>query len=282
MINELTPHIFDNAFKKNSEIKGNDHILCYRENTILLKRSGECFEIPVTSDFREVPIEEVKFLFSLNSRNCFLLLDCPTEDDLLKYHDIWTLRNFDKKEYAWIGMLGFHLMNWYNNNQYCGRCGSKTVLKEDERAIICHNCNNVIYPKISPAIIVAITCGDKILLAKGKNYRVDFYALIAGYADFGESLEETVIREVKEEIGISVKNIRYYKSHPWPLSGSLMMGFFAEADDKQPLKINEAEIETAAWFKRGNLPPHAPNITISGDMIEAFEKETFCTIKHCH
>ncbi len=275
MINEITPHIFDNAFNNHTAIKENDYILCYSEDTILLKKSGEYFEIPVSSDFREIPIEEVKFLFSLNSRNCFLLQNCPAEDELLKYYGIWTLRTLDKKEYAWIGMVGFHLMNWYDNNQFCGRCGSKTELKKDERAIICRNCHNVIYPKISPAIIVAITCGDKILLAKGKNYRIKFYALIAGYVDFGESLEETLIREVKEEIGISVKNIRYYKSHPWPFSGSLMVGYFAEADDKQPLKINEAEIETAAWFKRGNLPPHAPSISISGDMIEAFEKGRF-------
>ncbi len=275
MINEISPHVFDNTFISQTEIKENDYILCYRENTILLKKSDDYFDIPVSSDFREIPTEEAKFLFSLNSRNCFLLQNCRAEDEFLKYHDIWELRTIRRKEYAWIGMVGFHLMNWYDNNRFCGRCGSKTGLIKDERTIVCHNCNNFIYPKISPAVIVAITCGDKILLAKGKNSKVGFYALIAGYTDFGESLEETVIREVKEEIGISVKNIRYYKSHPWPLSGSLMIGYFAEADDNQPLKINEAEIETAAWFKRGNLPPHAPNISISGDMIDAFEKGTF-------
>ncbi len=93
--------------------------------------------------------------------------------------------------------------------------------------------------------------------------------------DYGQSLEEAVIKEVKEEIGISIRNIRNYKSHSRPFSGSSMVEYFAEADDRQPLKINEAEIERAAWFKRGNLPLHAPNISISGDRIEVFEKGTF-------
>jgi NAD+ diphosphatase len=272
MINEILPHVFDNAFSACTEIMENDYILCYYGNKILLRESNECLDIPVVSDFGKILLEDVIFLFSLNSRNCFLWQTVQTEDSSFTYHDIWSVRSLGKQEHAWIGILGLHIMNWYDSNVFCGRCGSKTKPKKDERAIICYSCQNVIYPRISPAIIVAITCGDRILLAKGAHHTFDFYALIAGYADFGESLEETVIREVKEEIGIDVKNIRYYKSHPWPFSGSLMVGFFAEADDTQPLVINEAEIKTAAWFTRGNLPPYASTISISGDMIEAFEK----------
>jgi len=96
--------------------------------------------------------------------------------------------------------------------------------------------------------------------------------LIAGYVDIGESLEETVVREVKEEIGIDVKNIRYYKSQPWPFSGSMMIGYWAEADDLQPLRLDENEISEAGWYSRGNLPNHPVNISIAGEMIELFEK----------
>ena len=166
-------------------------------------------------------------------------------------------------------------MTWRNNNSFCGKCGSKMELKKDERAIVCPQCNLVTFPKISPAVIVAITCNNKILLAKGKNYRGDFYALIAGYVDVGESIEETVIREVKEEVGLDIKNLKYYKSQPWPFSASLMLGFVAEADDTQPIIIDEKEIKEARWFPRDNLPPHASNISISGDLIEAFEKGVF-------
>ena len=166
-------------------------------------------------------------------------------------------------------------MTWYNNNKYCGRCGSKTELKKEERATVCPDCNLVIFPRISPAIIVAITCNNKIVLARGKNYKGDFYALIAGYVDIGESIEETVVREVKEEIGLDVWNLKYYKSQPWPFSGSLMLGFTAEADDAQPIVIDENEIKEAGWFVRGNLPPHASSVSISGDLIAAFEKGIF-------
>jgi NAD+ diphosphatase len=162
-------------------------------------------------------------------------------------------------------------MNWYSTNRYCGKCGSKTVQKKDERALVCENCATVIYPKISPAVIVAITCNDRILLARGKNYRGNFYSLIAGYVDIGESQEEALAREVREEIGIEIKNINYYKSQPWPFSGSIMIGYFAEADDTQPIRIDEKEIAEAGWFTKESLPVHATNFSIAGELIEVFK-----------
>ncbi len=127
------------------------------------------------------------------------------------------------------------------------------------------------YPKISPAIIVAIINGDKILLANNNNFRSNWYSLVAGYADIGESLEETVKREVKEEIGIDVTNIKYYKSQPWPFSGSMMIGFFAYADKAQAIQVDNKEISHAAWYKRGSLPNHPTNLSIAGEMIDLFE-----------
>jgi NAD+ diphosphatase len=138
------------------------------------------------------------------------------------------------------------------------------------RSIYCSNCKTSIYPKISPAIIVAITCNDKILLAKGTNFRSNFYSLIAGFVDIGESMEEAVIREVKEEVGIDVGNIKYYKSQPWPFSSSLMIGYTAQADDSQLLKIDENEIIEARWFSRENLPPYPSDISIAGELINNF------------
>lgn len=275
MINEIFPNTLDTIRIHAGEIRGDDFVLCYKDNSILLKNSGACYEIPVYSDFKNVPETGLQFLFSLNSTEYFLLNEQRDEDGSLQYHDIWILRSFKKKELAWAGAVGHQLFTWYNGNRFCGRCGLKTVLKTDEKAIECPVCRNIIYPKISPAVIVAITCNNRILLAKGKHYRGNFYALIAGYNDIGESLEETIVREVKEEVGLDVKNIRYYKSQPWPFSGSLMIGYFAEADDTQPLTINEDEIENALWFTRGELPEHASNISISGDMIEAFDKGLF-------
>ena len=274
MINELGQGIFDNTFLDNPEMREDDYLLCYNENQVLLKPSGNSFEIPRKRDYSG-RIETVVFLFTIHNKHCFGLSAAKVNDPGMDFHDIFTLRNLPNQEHAWIGSIGFQLMTWYTNNKYCGRCGSETVRRKEERSVICPVCQLVEYPKISPAVIVAITCNDKILLAKGKNYKGDFYALIAGYVDAGESIEETVVREVKEEVGLDIKNLKYYKSQPWPFSSSLMLGFTAEADDTQPIVIDEKEIKEAGWFTRGELPPHASGISISGHLIEAFEKGIF-------
>jgi NAD+ diphosphatase len=274
MLNEIDPTILDNTYLHDLEVGDEDFLLCYNDNQLLLKRSGDDYEIPRRREFSE-PIENPVYLFSINSIRCFGLIESPVNHSLFEYHDIFVLRNLKNKAFAWIGSVGYQLMTWHSNNKYCGRCGSKTELKKDERATVCPQCNLVTYPRISPAIIVAITCNDKILLAKGKHYVGDFYALIAGYVDAGESIEETVVREVKEEVGLDITNLKYLKSQPWPFSASLMLGFTAEVDDTQPIVIDEEEIGEAGWFTRGNLPNHASAISISGDLIEAFEKGIF-------
>lgn len=274
MLNELDPGIFDNNYFHEHEIGDEDFLLCYNENQVLLKKTDDDFEIPRKKDFIET-IESPVYLFSINSNRCFGIVDSNINHASFEFQDIFILRYLKNKAFAWIGSVGYQLMIWYKNNRYCGRCGSKTELKKEERAIVCPECNLIIYPKISPAVIVAITCNNKILLAKGKNYKGDFYALIAGYVDIGESIEETVVREVKEEIGLDIKNLKYYKSQPWPFSASLMLGFTAEADETQQIIVDEKEIKEAGWFVRGNLPPHASGVSISGDLIEAFEKGIF-------
>jgi NAD+ diphosphatase len=274
MLNEISPGVINLSYVQDAEPGGEDFLLCYRDNQILLKKSGEDYEIPRKKDFTE-RIESPAYLFSLNSDRCFGVVDSGMDHASFEFHDLFVLRSMKSKEFAWIGAVGHQLMTWQTNNRYCGRCGSKTEMKKEERATICPKCRLVTFPAISPAVIVAITCRDKILLAKGKNYKGDFYALIAGYVDVGESIEETVVREVKEEVGLDIRNLKYYKSQPWPFSGSLMLGFTAEADDMQPIVIDENEIKEAGWFTRNNLPSHASGISISGDLIAAFEKGLF-------
>jgi NAD+ diphosphatase len=274
MINELGPGVFNNKYAPDQCISDDDFLLCYNDNQVLLKKSGDDYEIPRKKDFNE-SIQSPVYLFSINSNHCFGLIESLMDHASFEFLDIFALRNLKNKEFAWMGSVGHQLMTWHHNNRYCGRCGSKTELKNDERATVCPVCNLVTFPKISPAIIVAITCNNKILLAKGKHYKGDFYALIAGYVDIGESIEETVVREVKEEIGLDIRNLKYYKSQPWPFSASLMLGFTAEGDDTQKIIIDETEIKEAGWFERDNLPAHASGISISGDLIGAFEKGVF-------
>jgi NAD+ diphosphatase len=274
MIQEIFPHRLTVNFVASKKIEEEDFVLHFHENSLLLKIKGDEVGIPRKSDFQEISAEtEYTFLFTLNDVPCFLIWDNLDADNAqFVYREINFFRTVEQREVAWVIIVGFQLMNWYSQNKYCGKCGTKTQQKTEERAIICQVCNTIVFPKISPAVIVAITCNDKILLARNSDFHGDWYSLIAGYADVGESLEETLVREVKEEVGLDIKNIRYYKSQPWPLSGSMMIGFIAEADETQPVCIDHKEIAEAAWFTRGNLPKHSSNLSIAGEMIEKFEK----------
>jgi len=275
MINEILPHRFDNRFLILNDIGEDDYVFHYKGNCLLLKTTSNGYEIPRKRDIPGIP-ESIKkiFLFSFNNVPCFLALN-PEEitANQLIYKEIEIFRTLKQKEILWISQVGFQLMNWHAQHQYCGKCGAETKEKTDDRAIVCPICNTTVFPSISPAIIVAITCKDKILLAHGVGFPDDWYSLIAGYADIGESLEETVVREVREEVCLEISNIRYYKSQPWPFSGSMMIGYFAEADSNQKIETDKKEITHAAWFTRGNLPNHPTNMSIAGEMIDRFEKD---------
>jgi len=274
MIQEIFPHHFDNHYLAGEKMGEKDLILQYKDNTLLMKTNDDELEIPRKKDFPEITDKtEHTFLFTLNDVSCFLVWDnLQADENRFAHKEISFFRTISQPEIAWISIVGYHLRNWYSEHQFCGKCGTKTHHKLDERALVCPNCQAVFFPKISPAIIVAILSKDKILLAHNSNFKGGWHSLIAGYVDVGETLEETVIREVKEEVGLDVRNIRYYKSQPWPLSGSMMIGFVAEADEDQPITVDNKEITTAAWFSRENLPDHPTNISIAGELIEKFGK----------
>lgn len=271
MINEINQELLNKKYIHDLKPCDEDFLLCYRDNQVLLKESGDDYELPRRNDFME-PGGSPVYLFSISSSHYFGIFDSLKSHPSFEFHDIFVLRTLKNKELAWLGALGHQLMVWHHNHQYCGRCGSRTGLKKDERATVCPTCNLITFPTISPAIIVVITCNNRILLAKGKNWKNNLYSLLAGYVEAGESIEETVVREVKEEVGVDIYNLKYYKSQPWPFSASLMLGFTAEADDTQPIIIDENEIKEAHWFDRDNLPPHVSGISISGDLITAFEQ----------
>lgn len=164
-----------------------------------------------------------------------------------------------------------HILHWDSQSKFCGRCGSPTRLKDNERAKQCDNCGNVTYPRISPAIIVAIIRGNKILLAHNNNFRQNLYSLIAGFMEPGEEFEDTIEREVCEEVGIQVKNIRYYASQSWPFPDSLMIGFVCDYAGGE-ITVDGHEIERADWFERGNMPEIPAPARIAGRIIKDFNE----------
>ncbi|MCU4164951.1 NAD(+) diphosphatase [Carboxylicivirga caseinilyticus] len=269
MLHDIYPHTFANEFKPDMPIREDDYVFCFAENNILVKKSGDQYELPLKKDIGEV--KSGLFFFTLNDKSCFWVLDevdLPSDDFV--YHDVTSFQSFQQKELDWSTMVARQLKTWYERNKFCGKCGSPNQWKTDERAIVCSSCNNVLYPQIAPAIIVAIFKNDQILLAHNVNFREGFYSLVAGYVDVGESIEDAVRREVREEVGIEIKNIRYYNSQPWPYSGSMMIGFLADADGNQTIQVDNHEIEHADWFGRDNLPNHPIARSIAGEIIDKF------------
>ena len=167
---------------------------------------------------------------------------------------------------------GESLYRWYSSQRFCGRCGRPMEKSKIERAMVCPACGNTVYPKICPAVIVAIHDGDRLVLTRYKDRPFKHYALVAGFNEIGESIEETVHREVLEETGLRVKNLRFYKSQPWVFTDTLLFGFFAELDGSDKITVQEDELAEAGWFHRSEIPEDQSRISLTGEMMEQFRK----------
>lgn len=177
----------------------------------------------------------------------------------------------------WLAGRAFQIIDWDRTSQYCGQCGAPNGQLDHERAKKCQHCGYVKYPRISPAIIVRVERHDpdgaKILLANGRRFRTSkVYSVLAGFVEPGETLEDCIQREICEEVGITVKNIRYFGSQPWPFPDSLMIAFTAEYDSGE-IRLEEAEIAAADWFSPDNLPEVPPPISIARRLIDSFVAE---------
>ncbi len=178
---------------------------------------------------------------------------------------------FDEAAFAVAGRA-MHVVDWATTSRFCGRCGTKTIGSEKERCMTCPSCGLTQYPRISPAIIVLVRRGDQALLARNAKFPGAFFSTLAGFSEMGESLEETLLREVHEEVGVTVKNIRYFGSQPWPFPHSLMLGFNAEWDHGD-IAVDGEEIAEAKWFDAHDLPQIPPPLSIARKLIDAWVAE---------
>lgn len=173
-----------------------------------------------------------------------------------------------------FGVIGraMHAADWVTTSRYCGRCGSATKRSDMERCVVCPSCDLHVYPRISPAIITLVRKGDLALLASSAKFPAAFYSTLAGFSEIGESLEQTLVREVKEEVGLTVGNVRYFGSQPWPFPNSLMIGFTAEWESGD-IVVEPSEISDAKWFSVEALPRVPPPLSIARRLIDAWVDE---------
>ena len=187
------------------------------------------------------------------------------------FESLWSFLTIVEQPVFYLIGRAKQVIEWHQHHHFCGACGQVTSTTPLDRSRKCESCNIAFYPRLSPSIIVLVSRGDKILLAKNAHARGNFYSTLAGFVEPGESIEETVHREVFEEVGLKVKNLKYYSSQSWPFPNSLMLGFHAEYDSGD-LVLQEEEIADAQWFHYNDLPHKPAMMSISGWLIDDFIK----------
>ena len=244
--------------------------MAFTERGPLQKASGEFFRV---SDLGKITPKQLTYLFSIDEQAFYLVsatalrAACPDAQELPRN----ALRTYQPQ---WLGFAAAtceHLAKWYAANKRCGACGAALKPSPTERALVCPKCAGVVYPRLNPAVIIAIHDDERLLLTGYANRtNTPHWALVAGYVEFGETLEDTVRREAYEETGLKVKNLRYFGSQPWAFSQSLLMGFFAELDGSDAIKMQTSELARAKWFKRAEIPPLDNLASLTNTMITAF------------
>ncbi|MDD3401938.1 MAG: NAD(+) diphosphatase [Hespellia sp.] len=274
MIQDIAPHNYDNAYKPAPPEKSS-FALYYEGRTALMSRTEEGITFPTFADLERQNddiYEDYTYLFTIDDSAFYLVTEINRERlSEFTMENVEIFRTAQPRYLAFAGITGLQLNNWYRNHKYCGRCGKMMKKDTKERMLFCDSCHNMEYPKICPATIIGVTHGNRILMSKyaGRTYKN--YALLAGFVEIGETVEETVKREVMEEVGLKVKNIRYFKSQPWSFSDTLLMGYFAELDGAEDITLDREELALAEWFEREDIPVTKTDDSLTNEMIMTFK-----------
>jgi NAD+ diphosphatase len=246
----------------------------FRGDQLLVRLVGERAELPEYADLAAlgVDFEVGHYLGRLDDLDCYALaledaLEMPTE---LAFEGLRALYGRLPDEYFAIAGRAIQILLWDQTHRFCGRCGQPTVHAPAERAMLCPNCGLLSFPRLSPAVIMLIQRGDELLLARNKAFVDGLFSVLAGFVEPGESLEEAVAREVREEVGLEITDIRYFGSQPWPFPHSLMIGFKANYANGD-IRLQADEIAEAGWFhKNGELPLLPGKLSIARRLIDSF------------
>ena len=248
--------------------RDNDIYFLFCKDKLLVKSENNKAIIPTIKDLQSLKLNSIQYLGSINDENCFcgeIASDVIIPSDMY-FSTLKALTHQLTTDMFWIGGRAQQIVNFNIDHKYCGRCG---ILSEDvdgERAKKCPKCGLTNYPRISPAIIVAVLREGKLLLAHNNESPKDLYSVVAGFVEVGETFEECVIREVQEEIGINVKNIKYFGNQPWPFPNSLMIGFTAEYASGE-IHVDGIEIGHADWYSSTSMPLTPDSISIAKKLI---------------
>ncbi|UGV40652.1 NAD(+) diphosphatase [Methanococcoides orientis] len=220
---------------------------------------------------------EVIYIGTLDGVPCYCFeLKEELEEGNMQYFGLHDLYGAIDEEMLGIASRAVQMADFYRTHRYCGLCGGAAHYVPEETGMQCHNCNHITYPRISPAVIVLIEREDHLLMARSKNFPDGVYGLVAGFVEAGETIEHAAHREIKEEVGVSIKDLNYFASQPWPFPSSLMIGFTADFAEGK-IEVDANEIEDACWFHVDDIPKLPGKKSISRALIDHFiDKHESC------
>jgi NAD+ diphosphatase len=255
----------------------NAYWFLFHDNDLLVKEAEGASHLLTSSDIEQLEIlpMNAQCIGILHEQECFVAqLDSETIPEGFSWKKVRPLYGDMEEECFWFACRAFHIINWMKTSKFCGCCGTQMNIAQEELAMKCSNCGHIVYPRISPAIIVAVIRDNQILLARSNRFPPNRYSVIAGFVEPGESLEDCVQRELKEEVGIEVHSINYFGNQPWPFPDSLMIAFTAESSTEEII-IDNQEIVDAGWFSAHNLPDIPEKLSVARQLIDWFvEKQT--------
>ena len=256
---------------------GKDHdlsigkIMLFQGDRIIIPESHRW--VMDAKDIPELEVDSMNYIATLAGQDWF----AGWFDDSWEIPEGWqtlTIREIAQQDEQLFALVSraVQLHTWRQDHRYCGRCGHRVRYLKHEPGAHCDHCGLTAYPRISPCVIVLVYRGEQVLLANGVRHKDSgMYSTLAGFVEAGESAEQAVYREILEEVGVKVKNIRYLNSQTWPFPHQLMLGYEAEYDSGE-IQIQEHEINDARWFHIDDLPKYAPNLSIAGWMIERHQQ----------
>lgn len=309
MIQDILPEHFKNQYETKEPDAGS-RVLLFAEDGIYIKANADLPETGEAQGFREplgfrepsgfpsyrdilalygekeLPASALVYLFAIDEETYFFVTEQEIVQELVRAANtvqsaegvglrsvpMFRMRAMYPKRQVFAAATAWHLFRWYTGNRFCGRCGGATRHSGTLRMLECPACGNQIFPKIAPAVIIGVTDGGRILMTKYANRAYKRYALIAGFTEIGETAEETVRREVMEEVGLRVKHIRYYKSQPWGFDSNLLLGYFCELDGPGEIALDEEELAVAEWVDWREIPDDEEGLSLTQEMMTVFRE----------
>ena len=277
MIQDIAPHRLANEYRGDVQPVSGDFVLYVRGQELAVRRSegeGEkIFSFPQVGE-QGVETQGLTYLFALDERSCWLAQDAglaePPSGYEMAHNRALRMEGYGPREMMYVAYTAVHLGGWYARNRYCGACGKPVEHHQSLRALKCPDCGNLVFPRLNPAVIVCVRDPErnKIVLtryARGRYMPID--ALVAGFVEIGETIEDCVRREVREELGIEVKNISYYKSQPWGVAGDILSGYWCDVDGDPTLHMDKGELGRAAWVGPDEIPGQPDDLSLTNEMM---------------